>query len=115
MLAIAQRPGTVPSAWSPTSGPRWRAVAVTRWIPTLEAAEGREEHGENYDGGDDDDDDDDDDDSDDDEDSDDGLVVGVTDLPTGHVDHYEKKSAAYAVKYGRIRFVMLHLGSNISA
>eukprot|EP00435_Cladocopium_sp_Y103_P022034 s1128_g5.t1 len=26
----------------------------------------------------------------------------------GHVDHYEKKSAAYAVKYGLIRFVMLH-------
>lgn len=26
----------------------------------------------------------------------------------GHVDHYEKKSAAYAVKYGRVRFAMLH-------
>ena len=28
----------------------------------------------------------------------------------GHVDHYEKKSAAYAVKYGRVRFAMLFRG-----
>lgn len=26
----------------------------------------------------------------------------------GHVDHYEKKSAGYAVKYGRVRLVQLH-------
>ena len=30
-------------------------------------------------------------------------------LKSGHVDHYEKKSAGYAVKYGRIRFAVLHL------
>lgn len=28
----------------------------------------------------------------------------------GWIDHYEKKSAGYAVKYGRIRFAMLCLG-----